>query len=537
MSVPAPQLTTSDRWRSLNELHPELPVIDPPVNHQFDLIKLKAGFDRRHFLEVMGASMALAGASGCRPQPTETIVPYSKIPEQIVPGRPLFFATTMAYSGRAIGLLVESHEGRPTKIEGNPVHPASLGATDAIAQAAILSLYDPDRAQAVRHFDEIGTWDGFLADLRDALGAQAGRQGAGLRLLTGAITSPTLGRQIQEVLAQFPKAKWHQYEPGHPDGAFQAQLKAFGRPVSVVPRFDKADVVVSLGADFLGGMNGSVAFTRAFLSRRDLTGSQKSMSRLYLAESTVTTTGTMADHRLPVAPSQFVAIAQALGAAAGVSGLEGGTPGSVGSTIAEWVQVAVEDLKSHRGSSLVIAGDDAPWQAHLAAYLLNELLGNVGQTVDYIEPVEISPVDHGASIAELHADLMTGAVEVVLIAGVNPVFTAPADLDFKEALKKVKRLVAQISTHEDETSPYCHWHIPETHFLESWSDARAFDGTASIVQPLIAPLFDGQSVHEFVAAATGRVVPTAYEAVRETWKNLGGAGALRQPGAPLFTTE
>ncbi|QDT55160.1 Tetrathionate reductase subunit B precursor [Caulifigura coniformis] len=526
MSNPNPQTPTLDRWRTLTDIHPELPIIDPPVNHQFDLIKLRAGFDRRHFLEVMGASMALAGATGCRPQPTETIVPYSKLPEQIVPGRPLYFATTFSDCGRTLGLLVESHEGRPTKVEGNPAHPASLGATDAVSQASILSLYDPDRSQGVKRIDEISTWEAFLADLRDALRAQSGRQGAGLRILTEAVVSPTLGRQVKELVAQFPAAKWHQYQPGHADGAFQAQQKAFGRNVTVIPRFDRAEVVVSLDGDFLGGMDGSVANTRHFMSRRDVSAGQKALNRLYLAETSVSTTGTIADHRLPVSPGGLVSVVQLLASLSGVAGMEGVKPVGLSEQSIGWVGAVAEDLKAHRGTSLVIAGDSAPWQAHLAAYLLNDLLGNVGKTVEYIDPVEVEPADHGASIADLYGDMTAGKVEVLLIVGANPVYTAPADFDFKLALKNVKRLVAQLSPYEDETSPYCHWHLPQTHFLESWSDARAFDGTASIVQPLIAPLFDGISAHQFLSAATGKTVVTAYDAVRETWKSLGGEGGF-----------
>ncbi|HVJ85713.1 MAG TPA: 4Fe-4S dicluster domain-containing protein [Caulifigura sp.] len=523
MSHPESQAPSLDRWRTLTDIHPELPIIDPPVNHQFDLVKLRAGFDRRHFLEVMGASLALAGASGCRPQPTETIVPYSKLPEQIVPGRPLFFATTFSECGRTVGLLVESHEGRPTKVEGNPSHPASLGATDAISQAAILSLYDPDRSQGIKRIDEISTWENFLADLRDALRGQAGLQGAGFRILTEAVNSPTLGRQIKELLAQYPNAKWHQYQPGHADGAFQAQQKAFGRAVSVVPHFDKADVVVSLGGDFLGGMNGSVAFTRQFMSRRDLSAGQKGMNRLYLAETSVSTTGTIADHRLPITPSQLVSVAQLIASQLGVKELEPVKKADLPAFAPDWINAVVEDLKSHQGTSLVVAGDNASWQVQLVAILLNEALGNVGKTVDYIDPVEVEPVDHGASLADLYGDMTAGKVEVLLIVGANPVYTAPADFDFKKALKNVKRLVAQLSPYEDETSPYCHWHLPQTHFFESWSDAKAFDGTASIVQPLIAPLFDGVSPHDFLSAATGKTVVPSYDAVRETWKSLGGA--------------
>ncbi len=526
MSQPELQIPILDRWRTLTDIHPELPIIDLPVNHQFDLVKLRAGFDRRHFLEVMGASMALAGATGCRPQPTETIVPYSKLPEQIVPGRPLFFATTFSDCGRTIGLLVESHEGRPTKVEGNPAHPASLGATDAISQASILSLYDPDRAQGIKRIDEISTWESFLADLRDALRAQAGLQGAGLRILTEAVVSPTLGRQVRELLAQYPSAKWHQYQPGHADGAFQALQKTFGRAVSVVPHFDRADVVVSLDADFMGASNGGVAFTRQFMSRRDLSAGQKAMSRLYMAETTVSTTGTIADHRLPITPSQLVSVAQLVASQLGVKELEPVRRADLPIAAPDWINAVVDDLQKHRGTSLVVVGDNAPWQVQLIALLLNEALGNVGKIVDYIDSIEVEPMDHGASLADLYGDMTAGGVEVLLIVGANPVYTAPADFDFKTALKNVKRLVAQLSPYEDETSPYCHWHIPQTHFLESWSDARAFDGTASIVQPLIAPLFDGISAHEFLSAATGKTVITAHDAVRETWKSLGGEGGF-----------
>jgi MoCo/4Fe-4S cofactor protein with predicted Tat translocation signal len=513
--------TTGRRyWRSLEELadseeflellHKEFPRQAAP---------LLADLDRRQFLKLMGASLALAGLAGCTRQPTETIVPYVRMPEGIVPGQPLYFATAIPIGAVATGVLVESHVGRPTKIEGNPLHPASLGATDALVQASVLALYDPDRSQVVRHVDEILPWAAFDDAIGATVEAQARAQGAGLRILTGSVTSPTLAGQLREILARFPGARWHQYEPVSRDAARLGSRIAFGRPLDPVYRFERADVVLSLDADFLGSGAGVARYIRDFVSRRRLRDGSAEMNRLYVAESTPTSTGAKADERLPLRASEIEGFTRALAGALGlaVAGSDGGGPR------AAWLDAVAADLAAHRGRSLVVAGGEQPPAVHALAYAINAKLGNLGETLVLIEPVDEEPVDQTDSLRALVADMRSGAVEVLLILGGNPVYDAPADFDFAGALDAV-RLRIHLGLYDDETSRLCHWHLPEAHALESWGDARAYDGTVTILQPLIAPLYGGRSSHEVLATVAGSAERSGYEILRAAWQVRAGGG-------------
>ena len=511
------QKTGRAYWRSLDEL----------AGSDDFVAWLKAEFprqaealehvDRRQFMKLMGASLALAGLGACTTQPPEKVVPYVKPPEELVPGDPVYFATAMPLLGTLTGLLVESHVGRPTKIEGNPNHPASRGATDAFAQASILGLYDPDRAQVVRRVDEILSWEAFAAALDVAMKAQAERGGAGLRILTQTVSSPTLAAQIAAVQQKLPGARWHQYEPLARDNALAGARLAFGDDVNTIYRFDKADVVVSLDADFLSCGGAHVRYARDFVAKRRLTGGSSDMNRLYVVEPTPSNTGVKADERLALRASAIPGVARALATGVGVQ-----VPGADAKDAAgAWVLAAVADLKAHRGSSIVIAGDQQPPEVHALAHAMNAALGNVGKTVVYTEPVEARPEIQRDSLAALVKDMRAGSVEVLLILGGNPVYDAPADLEFGAALEKVPMRV-HLSLFDDETSQLCQWHLPEAHYLESWSDGRAFDGTASILQPLIAPLYAGRSAHEVLAMVLGQGGAKAYDIVREQWKTTRG---------------
>ena len=482
-------------------------------------------------------------------RPTGTIVPYVRAPEEIVPGKPLFFATAMSLGGFATGLLVESHLGRPTKVEGNPDHPASLGATDAFAQASVLTLYDPDRSQTLTHLGDIRPWSAFLAVLRDALATQRAVQGVGLRILTETVTSPTLASQLQALLAEFPLAKWHQYEPLGRDNARAGARLAFGTYVNTIYNFDKAEVILALDADVLSCHPGSVRYAREFAAKRRVTASKSEMNRLYAVESTPSITGAIADHRLPLRASEIEGFARAVAVQLGKSGVGGlgsgvrspesgvkPTPTPLLPIPAQWLAALVRDLQRHRGSSLVIAGDQQPPAVHALAHALNQALGNVGTTVVYTDPVEANPVDQTESLRELVQDMDAGRVILLVIIGGNPVYTAPADLQFGERLGKVG-LRIHLSLYDDETSALCHWHVPEAHYLESWSDARAYDGTVSIVQPLIAPLYAGKSAHELLAALTDQSERSSYDIVREYWMGTDPRFAPpisnRQPGSAI----
>jgi molybdopterin-containing oxidoreductase family iron-sulfur binding subunit len=470
---------------------------------------------RRRFLTLMGASLGLAGATACTRQPAEHIVPYVQQPESVVPGRPLYYASAMPLDGYARGVLVETHEGRPTKIEGNPAHPASLGATDAFAQASVLDLYDPDRSQTLTHQGEIRPYSAFAAAMRAAIAAQRPRGGAGLRILTGTVTSETLGGQLDALLAELPEARWHVWEPLHRDRSLEGALAAFGRPVETIWRFEAAEIVLTLDADPFAEGPGSVRYARELARRRRPDG-ERSMSRLYAVESTATLFGAQADHRLLVPPSEVTRIAFALAEHLGV--IEGPGLRALGERAA-WVGALASDLLAHRGASLVIAGEPQPAAVHALAHAINARLGNHPSTVVQLEPVERRPVSRVESLRELVADMSAGRVDLLLILGGNPVYDAPADLDFAAALASVEQRV-HLSPLVDETSELCQWNVPESHYLEAWSDLRAFDGTVSIVQPVIEPLYASRSAHELLAALGDGPV-TGHAIVRGHWARRG----------------
>ena len=499
-------------WRSLEELAGS-PAFQEALHREFP----KGASDwvdsvsRRGFLKVMGASMALAGMTGCVKLPLEPIVPYVRQPEEVVPGRPMFYATAMTLGGYANPLLVESHLGRPTKIEGNDRHPASLGGTDIFAQASILGMYDPDRSQSVVSMGDQRSWQTFGSALRGPLSAQKALQGAGIRILTPTISSPTLADQLRNFLKLYPQAKWHVYEPVNRDNALEGAKLAFGQPVETRYDFEKADVIVSLDADFLyAGFPGNVRYIRDFAKRRNPDGN---MNRLYMVESTPTTTGAKADHRLPLKATEIEAFARWL---TSDDLTNGDIPGPGKSDFPRTVR---GDLFSHRGSSVVIAGDHHPPVVHAFAHALNAKLGNVGETVFYTDPVDANPVGQAESIKGLAADINAGKVDLLVILEGNPAYDAPADLDFANVLKNGKvPLRVHLGIYQNETAELCQWHINEAHELETWGDARAYDGTVSIMQPLIAPLYNGKSALEFVALLSGQADATGYDLVRSYWQ-------------------
>ena len=488
-------------WRSLEELastaefrafvEDEFPNRTPDWN---------SPESRRRFLTLMGASLALAGASGCTVLPKEVIVPYVRQPEEVVPGNPLFYATAMTTAGIATGLLVESHLGRPTKIEGNPQHPASLGSTDAAMQASTLTLYDPDRSQTVTRNGAISDWGNFLnaiSAVRDIAGL---KQGSGFRILTGTVTSPTLASQLKEFLGAYPAAKWHQYDPCGRHSVRAGAAMAFGKPINTIYRFDRADVIVSLDADFLcSGMPGGIRYARDYSARRRAAAEDPNVQppRLYVVEGTPSITGGMAEHRFRMRTSEVEGFASGL--------------------LRDSTSAVAKDLNAHRGSSIVIAGEHQSPRVHAIAHVLNQALGNLGKTVLYTDPVEANPVDELASLSELVADMRSGAVEGLLILGGNPVYDAPADLNFLDALKKVGFRV-YLGLYSNETAAWCHWNVPEAHYLEAWSDARAYDGTVSVVQPLIAPIYGGKTQHEILNVLNNHADRSAHDTVRDYWQ-------------------
>jgi MoCo/4Fe-4S cofactor protein with predicted Tat translocation signal len=499
-------------WRSLEELA-GTPEFQQFLDDEFPDRGLQT--DRRQMLRLMGASLALAGLTACTRQPLEKIVPYVRAPEDLVPGKPLFFATAHLRDGYATGVLAESHMGRPTKIEGNPQHPASLGATDVFAQASILQLWDPDRSQAVMHRGRISTWIALTAALNVEREGQLVKKGEGLRILTETVVSPLLAAQLKEMLAEFPAAKWHQYQAISRDNVRAGARLAFGEYVDTQYRVDQADTIVALDADLVLSLPGNVRYSHDFIARRRLQQQKPAMSRLYAIESMLTSTGAMADHRLPMRANDIEGFARALATKLGV--WKGG-----GEANARWIDAIAKDLNAHRGSGLVVAGDQQSPAVHALAHAINHGLGNVGKTVLHTAPVEANPVDQIQSLKDLVSDMNAGRVEVLLIFGGNPAYTAPPDLNFAEAARKVK-FKAHLAQYDDETSALCNWHIPETHPLEMWSDARAYDGTVTIIQPLIAPLYGGKSAHEVLIALSSHPEATAYDRLRQQYSKAGGA--------------
>jgi MoCo/4Fe-4S cofactor protein with predicted Tat translocation signal len=473
---------------------------------------------RRNFLKLMSASLALAGLSGCTKLPVEHIVPYVRQPEEVIPGRPLFYATAMDLGGYALPLLARSNEGRPTKLEGNPEHPASQGATDLYAQAALLDLYDPDRSQTCTYGGEVRPWSAFVGAVQGPMAAQKAAGGAGFRLLTQAVSSPTLLSQIRTLQKNFPQMKWHQWEAVNRDGARGGAEMAFGQPVETRYLLENADVVVSLDADFLmAGFPGFTMHARAWAKRRN-PDNPAGMNRTYVIESTPTTTGFKADHRLPVRALEMEQYARALASRLGVS-----AGGSVRPEHSAWLDALAKDLQKHRGRAVIIPGEYQPPVVHALAHAMNESLGAPGSTVVYTDAVVEGPVSHAESIKELAGDMNAGKVEMLLILGGNPVFDAPADLDITSAMGKVPLRIHH-GTYQNETSVYTHWHVNAAHFLEGWSDARAINGMVSIVQPLISPLYGGRSAHEVLAVFHGQPDTSAYDLVRAYWKAQNTSG-------------
>jgi molybdopterin-containing oxidoreductase family iron-sulfur binding subunit len=509
-----------DYWRSLDELA-ATPEFKDMVEREFPRQAIGWSEDenpvegRRNFLKLMGASLALGGLAACTRQQNEHIMPYVRQPEELIPGRPLFFATATTLNGIATGVLAESHEGRPTKIEGNPEHPASLGAADVYSQASVLGLYDPDRSQAATLNGEIRSWGFFITSFRDAIAQQRAKNGAGLRILTETITSPTMAAQLKAIQAQFPSAKWHQWDPAGPHGARAASMAAFGQAVSTRYDFSKANVVVSLDSDFLNSGPGSLRYAREFARRRHVGEGAEAMNRLYVVEPFPTPTGSKADHRMALPATQVASFASSLAAALGTGE---GAKASGNAAIDKWTAAIARDLQNNKGASLVIAGEYQPPAVHALAAAMNEKLGNAGQTVIYTEPVEANPTDQLASLQDLVKDLDAGAVEVLLILGGNPAFNAPVELGMRDRLKKAK-LRVRLGLYDDETSEVCQWHLPEAHYLETWGDARAFDGTVTIQQPLIQPLYNGRSALQILQLFTDQPDTSAYEIVKNYWRD------------------
>lgn len=506
-----------DYWRGLAQLS-DSPEYSKWLEDEFpDRASLK-DVDRRTFLKLAGASAVLAGLAGCRNLPTEKLVPYVKAPEDRLPGASQYFATVMPFGGFGFGVLARSVEGRPIKLEGNPDHPDSLGSSDAFVQAEMLNLYDPDRLAVVTKDGQVSTLDEMLVALRAALATQGANRGAGVRILTETTSSPTMARMVGAVQKQFPAAQWVRFDSVSRDQADEGTRLAFGEPLNVSYDLSKADVILSLDADLFGGGPLSVRMTRDFTGRRTVKGTKVDLNRLYAIEGTPTLTGAVADHRLAVKPSEVDALTRALATRLGVPGVSSNLPASVP---AKWLDALVRDLRRAGNRAVVIPGTHQIPSVHALAHAINLALGSVGTTVSFRKPA-LTPANGAASLSALAKDLEAGRVDVLLVLGGNPVYGAPADVKLADLLPKAK-FSLKLGMFDDETNRLCRWSVPETHFLEAWGDLRATDGTVSIAQPLILPLYSGaRSAIEMLSVVAGAEAE-GMALVQATWMaHVGG---------------
>ncbi len=517
---------------------------------------------RRRFLTIMGASMALAGATGCniRPAAQRKIFPYTTQPDELTPGIPNFYPTATSFCGYGMGVLARSNEGRPTKIEGNPDHPSSLGGTSVHAQASILDMYDPDRSRGVTHRGSPTSYEQAILTLRSKLftGNNTANTNVKLRILTETVTSPTLAAQMAQLLNTFPNARWVQYDAVSSDNARTGVAKAFGGPRTVTYDFLKADVVLAIESDFLCSGPGHVRYARDFADRRKIRHDGKTaaelaagrdvkhfkegvkfdpkadpkdslVNRLYAIECMPTNTGAVADHRIALTTAQIGLFVRTLASALKVPGVT--AAGDWSPVQVEWLTALVGDLQAKKGKCVVVAGDHLPAWVHTLVAAINVTLENVGKTVKLLAPVEVSaPAGKGSDLKTLTAELSAKSVDVLMIlGGANPAHTAPADTDFAGALKAFgsdpTKYSLHLGSHQDETGVLCEWHINEAHYLETWGDIRGHDGTVTIQQPLIAPLHGGKSAIEVLGTLMRAAEPTApgsprdpMEIVMATWE-------------------
>jgi len=506
-------------WRSLAQIEGR-PEFRDALEREFPegASELPAGVTRREMISLLGASLSLAGLAGCIRRPVEEIVPYVTNPEEIVPGIPRYYATTMPFRRSAYGLIVESHEGRPTKIEGNPSHPSTLGASSTRVQASILGLYDPDRSQSVQQHGTRKAWSDFVTAWGELAKVHAADGGAGLAILSESFSSPTLARLAAELRTRYPKMQWATYDAVSDENRLAGIQQATGRSLDALLRFDRASVILALDADPLLTDPEMIRHTRGFADGRRAGAAGGTMNRLYAVEGIFSLTGAMADHRLRLESRQIAAFVAAL--AARVAGGTAPPSGDLTGVDPRWIDAVAKDLLANRGASVIVAGERQPAAVHAAVCALNTQLGNTGKTVSYFETRDAALPNAGA-LASLIGAINAGTIKTLVVLGGNPVFDAPADLDFAAAMAKVSQSIA-LGHNLDETSAKATWHVPRAHYLESWGDARALGGPISVVQPLILPLYDGRSVVEVMGLMLEGKDRPGYDIVRDTWRPILG---------------
>ncbi len=468
---------------------------------------------RRSFMQILGASAALGGLTACQP-PREKIVPFVHEPPEDRPGKKFHYATALALDGYATGLLVASADGRPVKVEGNPAHPTSQGASSTWDQGALLDLYDPERARGFWRDGNALSWRGLLVELQKLAQGHEADGGARLAFLLGPDASPTEGGLRRRVKARFPKARFLSWAPVTEENAAEGARIAFGRPLDVLPALEKARTILSLDADFLSGQGDSLRLTREFARRREPTGE---MNRLYVAEPAMTITGAAADHRFRMRGSEVAGFARAVAAHLGVVPAAPALPPE----LARAAKAVATELAASRGRSIVLAGPRQPPAVHALAHAMNGALGNVGVTVRHVRPVLGDAIPSASALPALAKEIEGGKIDTLVITAWNPVLAAPAGLDLGAALGRVKNAI-YLSLRDDETSRRCSWRIARSHPFESWGDARSRDGVASLVQPLIAPLYESTTSIDLLAALVDAGDRGALRHVKAHWSTATG---------------
>lgn len=501
-------------WRSYSDLNQEpelLHVAKPEFMPGADEAPGKAS--RRQFIQLMGASMAMAGLAGCR-RPVETTLPYVRKPEEVIPGIPMQYATAMPYRGTVLGLLVESNEGRPTKVEGNPEHSVSKGASGIFEQASILNLYDPDRSKTVLNNQSASSWDAFVQFCQNTLRGADSKQVA---VLCEATSSPTVHALKAQLMEAYPNLQWVTYAAEGDNPVLAGMQMAYGRSLRPWYQFEQADVIVSLDADFLSPVDPNfVHNSRSFAASRKVDGAEGGMSRLYAVESSYSVTGASADNRLRLRSSDISEFAAAIAVLLGVEGVEGVGAGFIGHRYAEEI---VRDLRRAGSRGVVLAGETQPPEVHALCAAINNALNSVGNTVLLLDSGEEEKAPQADDVRRLVRDMGSGGLDVLLMIGVNPIYDLPGELDFASALQRVETSV-HVGLHVDETATKSTWHIPRSHFLEAWGDGRAYDGTLSVIQPLIAPMFGTKSEVEVLHAFATGLDTSGYEQVRSQWRQV-----------------
>ncbi len=522
-------LNGKEYWRSLDQLA-DTPQFREFLQREFPqgASEFDNGMKRRDFIALLSASMALASLAGCR-RPVEKIIPYVIAPEEIVPGVSLHYATTMPLGNSAYGLIVESHEGRPTKIEGNPAHPSTKGRSNAHIQASVLGLYDPGRSGDVLFKREKSDWSRFLSSWEADYGDYITSKGEGLAVLSESFSSPSLARLAELFRKKFPRAKWVTYEPVSDENIYEGTRIASGKGCQHIYNLDKCRVILSLESDFLQNESENIANSAGFADGRRVESEKDEMNRLYIVESGYSLTGGMADHRLRTQSGQIGGFAAALMLELESQGLRidiADSPdrfksldfNAIPGYDKEWVAALARDLMANKGRSLVLAGRSQSPAVHAIVYAINHALGNIGRTAVY-RPIKDSAISSRDNLIDLVGLMNMGRLSTLFILGGNPVYDAPADLGFETAIKKVEHTI-HLSGFADETSKRVEWHIPRSHYLESWGDAVSVDGVRSVIQPMIQPLYGGRGSLDLLHLIVNGNEVSAHDIVRETWQGI-----------------